>query len=42
MNLYLDDNINKGALAGRLRKAGHSVVVPASAGLTGASDSRHF
>ncbi len=42
MNLYLDDNINKGALANRLRKAGHSVVLPGAVGLMGASDSRHF
>src|SRR5437870_691449 len=42
MNLYLDDNINKGHLAGRLRKAGHSVVLPAAVGLAGAIDSKHF
>jgi predicted nuclease of predicted toxin-antitoxin system len=42
MNLYLDDNINKGRLADQLRRAGHRVVVPAAVGLSGASDSRHF
>jgi predicted nuclease of predicted toxin-antitoxin system len=42
MNLYLDDNINKGRLADRLRRAGHQVVQPAAVGLSGAKDSRHF
>jgi hypothetical protein len=42
MNLYLDDNINKGQLAGRLRKAGHHVTLPAAVGLAGSADSRHF
>ena|SRR5437867_821351 len=30
------------ALAARLKKAGHSVVLPPSAGLSGASDPRHL
>jgi predicted nuclease of predicted toxin-antitoxin system len=42
MNLYLDDNINKGRLADRLRKAGHQVVLPATVGLAGTTDTRHF
>jgi len=42
MNLYLDDNINKSRLADRLRRAGHQVVLPATVGLSGAIDSRHF
>ena len=42
MNLYLDDNINKGRLADRLRRAGHQVVLPAMIGLAGSSDPRHF
>ena len=42
LNLYLDDDISKGALAARLKKAGHSVVLPPSAGLSGVSDPRHL
>jgi predicted nuclease of predicted toxin-antitoxin system len=42
MNLYLDDNINKGRLADRLRKAGHQVVLPAAVGLAGSTDAGHF
>jgi len=42
MNLYLDDNINKGQLAARLRKAGHQVILPAAVGLAGSTDARHF
>ena len=42
MNLYLDDDSAKGALVVRLKKAGHQVVVPADALLTGASDPRHL
>jgi hypothetical protein len=42
MNLYLDDSINKGQLADRLRNAGHQVVLPVSVGLAGAMDSQHF
>lgn len=42
MNIYLDDNQAARHLADLLRKAGHTVVRPAEAGLTGASDVRHF
>ncbi len=42
MNLYLDDDIAKPALAMRLRRAGHQVVLPADAGISGASDARHL
>jgi predicted nuclease of predicted toxin-antitoxin system len=42
MNLYLDDNINKGRLADRLRRAGHLVVLPATVGNPGSTDAIHF
>ncbi len=42
MNIYLDDNITDGAVAGMLRAARHSVVRPADAALSGASDARHL
>ncbi len=42
MNLYLDDNFADQTLAGQLRKAGHTVVRPADAGLLGVSDARHL
>jgi len=42
MNLYLDDDIAKGALAARLRRAGHRVVVPADVNLSGAWDPGHL
>lgn len=42
MNLYLDDDMVKGALVARLRRAGHHLVVPNDAGLTGAWDPRHL
>jgi len=42
MNLYLDDDIAKVALAARLRRAGHQVVLPTDAGISGASDPRHL
>jgi Domain of unknown function (DUF5615) len=42
MNLYLDDDISKGALAARLKKAGHNVVLPPAVGLSGVSDPRHL
>jgi len=42
MNLYLDDDIAKGALASRLCRAGHQVVLPSNAGTSGASDPRHL
>jgi predicted nuclease of predicted toxin-antitoxin system len=42
MNIYLDDDSAKAALARLLRNAGHQVTVPADAGLAGASDPRHL
>jgi predicted nuclease of predicted toxin-antitoxin system len=42
MNLYLDDDSAKASLASLLRAAGHQVVIPAGAGLAGASDPRHL
>jgi predicted nuclease of predicted toxin-antitoxin system len=42
MNLYLDDDSAKSALVARLTKAGHQVVIPADASLSGAADPRHF
>ena len=42
MNLYLDDDSVKASLIMLLKKAGHQVVIPADAGLTSASDPRHF
>jgi hypothetical protein len=42
MNLYLDDDMAKGALVARLRKAGHLVVVPADVNLSGAWDPSHL
>lgn len=42
MKLYMDDDIAKGALAARLRKAGHQVVLPPSVGMSGVSDPRHL
>src|SRR5262249_30501722 len=42
MNLYLDDDSAKASLVKLLRPAGHPVVIPADAGLTGASDPRHL
>ena len=42
MKLYLDDNLADPALISRLTKAGHDVVRPVDAGLTGASDARHL
>jgi hypothetical protein len=38
MNLYLDDDMAKGALVARLRKAGHRVIVPADVNLSGVWD----
>jgi hypothetical protein len=38
MNIYLDDDMAKAALAARLRKAGHRVTMPSNAGTSGASD----
>jgi hypothetical protein len=42
MNLYLDDDVVKGALVTRLRKMGHHVVTPAGVSLDGVWDPRHF
>lgn len=42
MNLYLDDDTADHLLVGILRKAGHTVVIPAEASLRGSSDARHF
>lgn len=42
MNLYLDDNIINKQLVALLRKAGHAVVVPADANLSGAPDPQHL
>jgi hypothetical protein len=42
MNLYLDDDSAKAALAALLRKAGHQVVIPASVSQSGVDDAEHF
>jgi predicted nuclease of predicted toxin-antitoxin system len=42
MKLYLDDNLSDRVLAAMLRRAGHTAVQPADAGLVGASDVRHL
>ena len=42
MNVYLDDDVAKKALAARLPKAGHHVVLPSTAGTSGISDPRHL
>ena len=42
MNLYLDDDSAKAALVARLKRAGHQVMIPATAALSGASDPRHL
>jgi predicted nuclease of predicted toxin-antitoxin system len=42
MNLYLDDNSADPVLVAILRRAGHTVAVPADVGLSGASDARHL
>jgi predicted nuclease of predicted toxin-antitoxin system len=42
MNIYLDDNFSDQILAGKLRKAGHSLVRPIEVGLSGASDAKHL
>jgi predicted nuclease of predicted toxin-antitoxin system len=42
MNLYLDDNTCKAVLVAMLRKAGHTIVIPADVGCAGVSDARHF
>jgi predicted nuclease of predicted toxin-antitoxin system len=42
MNLYLDDDSAKASLVSLLKRIGHQVAIPADAGLSGASDPRHF
>jgi predicted nuclease of predicted toxin-antitoxin system len=42
MNLYLDDDSAKASLVKLLQKAGHQVVIPVDAGLSGASDPHHL
>lgn len=42
MNLYFDDDSVKKPLIARLHKSGHTVVQPADAALSGASDTRHL
>jgi hypothetical protein len=42
MNLYLDDDVAKGALVARLRRTGHQVVVPADVAMSGVWDPRHL
>lgn len=42
MNLYVDDHLAEPGLVGALRKAGHTVVRPADAQRSGASDARHL
>ncbi len=42
MNLYLDDDSAKASLVRLLRRSGHQVTTPADAGISGASDPRHF
>ena len=42
MNLYLDDDSAKAALAKLLQNVGHQVFIPADVGLAGAADPRHL
>lgn len=42
MKLYLDDDSAKAALVARLQHAGHQVVQPLDAGMSGAADPRHL
>jgi predicted nuclease of predicted toxin-antitoxin system len=42
LNLYLDDCANSNLLARLLREAGHSVVRPDEAGISGADDEVHL
>lgn len=42
MNLYLDDDMAKRSLVSRLRRAGHLLVLPNDAGLSGAWDPLHL
>lgn len=42
MNLYLDDDMAKRSLVARLRRAGHRIVLPNDAGLSGGWDPLHM
>jgi hypothetical protein len=42
MKVYIDDNPIDPHLAALLRRAGHTVVLPADVALSGASDPRHL
>jgi predicted nuclease of predicted toxin-antitoxin system len=42
MRLYLDDNLTDRRVVAQLRRAGHTVVLPAEVGRTGAPDAQHF
>jgi Domain of unknown function (DUF5615) len=42
MNLYLDDDSRHGILATLLRRAGHDVIDPGQADLSGENDPVHF
>ncbi len=42
MRIYLDDNRTDKSLFGLLRKAGHTVELPRTAGLSGRSDACHL
>lgn len=42
MNLYLDEDCAKSVLVARLRKSGHTAVIPADVSLMGISDPRHL
>jgi predicted nuclease of predicted toxin-antitoxin system len=42
MTIYLDDDSAKAKLVALLRQAGHRVVIPADAAMSGATDARHF
>ena len=42
MRIHLDDNFADRALAGALRKVGHTVFRPADLGMIGASDAKHL
>lgn len=42
MLLYLDDDFIEGVLVKLLRKAGHDVIIPADASLSGADDPAHL
>lgn len=42
MNLYIDDDSVDRRLVAMLGQAGHDVVIPADAGLSGQTDARHL